>query len=332
MLPLPAVISIEALCARVHSEDGAYATTPFCPMPWLLFDASSPQVYPDVQRWLALQTVPSIAVCARPTALSACADVVVNTPAAAQVLLANIAHAPIAASILVQLLRHSQGLSLESALMMESTAYASLQAGPEFQRWLATRPPMAPPPSEAGPTVDLSHADGILSVRLNRPGRSNSMSMAMRDALNEAFALAQKDPSVERVQVSGRGSNFSSGGDLFEFGTAPSPAESVVIRAHSLPARSLLPIAHKTEFSLHGHCVGAGIELSAFAQRVIAEANTQICLPEIRFGLIPGAGGCVSLPRRIGRQRSAWLMLSAATIGPHLACNWGLVDGMVPGG
>src|SRR5205085_3102840 len=67
--------------------------------------------------------------------------------------------------------------------------------------------------------------------------------------------------------------------------------------------------------------------LPAFAATVVAAADTRIALPEIKLGLIPGAGGTVSLPRRIGRHRAAYLALSGATIGTETAIGWGLVDG-----
>ena len=59
---------------------------------------------------------------------------------------------------------------------------------------------------------------------------------------------------------------------------------------------------------------------------MIASADTQIALPEIGLGLVPGAGGTVSLPRRIGRQRTAWLGLSGHAIDAETALAWGLVD------
>jgi enoyl-CoA hydratase/carnithine racemase len=71
------------------------------------------------------------------------------------------------------------------------------------------------------------------------------------------------------------------------------------------------------------------VELPAFGRHVAARARTFFQLPEITFGLIPGAGGCVSLPRRIGRQRTAWLALSARRISAATALRWGLVDAVV---
>jgi enoyl-CoA hydratase/carnithine racemase len=77
---------------------------------------------------------------------------------------------------------------------------------------------------------------------------------------------------------------------------------------------------------LHGACVGSGIELPAFAGRVLAAPDTTIALPEVGLGLLPGAGGTVSLPRRIGRHRTALLALARPSIDASTALAWGLVD------
>ena len=71
------------------------------------------------------------------------------------------------------------------------------------------------------------------------------------------------------------------------------------------------------------------IEIPAFARTVTASANTFVQLPELSMGLLPGSGGCVSLSRRIGRQRTAWLGLTARRINATTALSWGLIDNIV---
>ncbi|MGH8453093.1 MAG: enoyl-CoA hydratase/isomerase family protein, partial [Nevskiales bacterium] len=88
----------------------------------------------------------------------------------------------------------------------------------------------------------------------------------------------------------------------------------------------LAQCAERVEFHVHGACIGSGVELPAFGQRVTASKDTFLHMPELEFGLLPGGGGCVSIPRRIGRQRTAWWVLSGKRINTKTALEWGLVD------
>jgi Enoyl-CoA hydratase/isomerase len=242
---------------------------------------------------------------------------------------AAVAHTPLAAMALVQLLRHNEGLDVHEGLIAESLVYATLQGGPELARWLAgrARPPRPVPAS--GPAVLATRSDDRLALELNRPERHNAFSAEMRDALAEALQLAVADPSVTAIAVSGRGPSFCSGGDLDEFGTRPDPATAHAIRSTRNVGRLLAACADRVRMELHGACIGAGIELAAFAACVTASPDAFFELPEVAMGLVPGAGGTVSIPRRIGRQRTAWLALSGARLDAATAARWGLVDAVV---
>jgi enoyl-CoA hydratase len=229
--------------------------------------------------------------------------------------------------VLVGLLRATEKLPVMDALFAESLAYAALQGGPEYRRWLAAHRAPAPfEPTDAGPAVVLARARGVLTVELNRASNRNAINVEMRDGLVEAFELALADRTIRRVVLRGRGRCFSTGGDLTEFGSVPDPATGHAIRMQVLPARFLAQCAERVEARVHSACIGAGIELPAFARRIVAAPDAFFQLPELGFGLIPGAGGTVSIPRRIGRQRAAWLMLSGKKIGAQQALAWGLVD------
>jgi enoyl-CoA hydratase/carnithine racemase len=152
----------------------------------------------------------------------------------------------------------------------------------------------------------------------------------MRDALVEALTLAAADPGIARVELRGEGRAFCAGGDLDEFGTRPDPATAHVVRLERSVGRVLSTLQKPVTTYLHGTCMGSGIELAAFTDTVVATQDTRIALPEIGLGLVPGAGGTVSLPRRIGRLRTAWLAFSGSTIDAATAHRWGLVDRLVP--
>jgi enoyl-CoA hydratase/carnithine racemase len=174
--------------------------------------------------------------------------------------------------------------------------------------------------------VAVQRDGATLRVTLTRPRRLNALDAQMRDELVEALTVAAADPTITRVELRGEGRAFCAGGDLDEFGARSDPATAHLIRLQRSVARALSRLNKDTVTYLHGACVGSGIELAAFTDTVVAESDTLISLPEIGLGLVPGAGGTVSLPRRIGRLRTAWLAFSGRTIDAVTAQAWGLVD------
>ncbi len=236
---------------------------------------------------------------------------------------------PIAAAVCDDVLRSidPDGPTL-AAVLTESVAYSTLQAGPEFARWLAGRGPGHLPDI---PDPVLAERDGnTLRIRFNRPQRHNAFSNDARAAVLEALAVAQLDPSVDEVVLSGNGPSFCSGGDLAEFGSFADPATAHLARTRHSPALVLdiltarLGAACRAE--VHGQVLGSGLEMAAFCGGVQARPDSVFGLPELGVGLIPGAGGTVSVTRRIGRWRTAYLVLSGKKVDAATALRWGLVD------
>ena len=257
-------------------------------------------------------------------------DALAENDAEADGLRAGAEASPLAASALVHLLRHGQTRSLEAGLVAESTLYSTLQAGPEFRRWLeSSAEKRRPSARDESPTLRIQRTGSVLEIELDRPERHNAYSVQVRDALTEALELAGCDPGVEQVVLRGRGASFCSGGDLSEFGALPDPATAHAVRITRSPARLLARLAKRTWAQVHGACIGAGIELVAFADRITAREGAFFQLPELSMGLVPGAGGTASLPRRIGRQRTGWRALTGQRIDTERALAWGLVDEVV---
>jgi enoyl-CoA hydratase/carnithine racemase len=230
---------------------------------------------------------------------------------------------PLAAAILVQVLRAGAGLGRAEATAVESLAYGLLQGGADHHRWLAAQRSRRP---AVGPPLRLERRGDHLEVTLTRPERRNPFDTGLRDALAETVALAAADSSITEVRLRGEGPCFCSGGDLAEFGRAPDPAAAHAVRM-SRPVGLLLGrLPTRTVVDLHGPCLGAGIEIPAFADVVSAAPGTTLTLPEVAMGLIPGAGGTVSITERIGRHRTAWLALSGWPLDVGTAHRWGLVD------
>jgi enoyl-CoA hydratase/carnithine racemase len=230
---------------------------------------------------------------------------------------------PIASAALALLLRSTEGIAVETALVAESATYSALQAGPEHEAWLRARQPKQRGTDEE--PVFIRRDGDVLRLTLNRPAVHNAFSAALRDALLEGLAVAAADPVVQ-VVIDGAGPTFCSGGDLDEFGTRPDPATAHLIRVARSVGRAIHDLRDRTTVRVHGRCVGAGVELPAFAGRVVADPGTTFRLPEVGMGLVPGAGGTVSLPRRIGVERTAWLALTGNEIDAATALSWGLVD------
>jgi len=175
----------------------------------------------------------------------------------------------------------------------------------------------------------LDREDAEVTIILDNVERGNAIDRSMRDALREAFALATVDPQIERVRLLAKGKAFSLGAELGEFGTTSDPAAAHAIRMRTLPAPLIARCANLLEVHVQGACVGAGLEMAAWAKRITATPNAWFQLPELAMGLIPGAGGCVSVSRRIGRSRAALLILSGRRLSARAALAWGLIDAIV---
>jgi enoyl-CoA hydratase/carnithine racemase len=248
-----------------------------------------------------------------------------DPPAAVAMLAAAFAASPGAGTILRQVLAGAGRLPVRDGLRVESLAYSTLMAGPEFGAWLAGRPPRRRAADGHIP-LRATRDGGTIVIELDDPSRRNAYSAAMREALLAALSVADADPTVLEVRIRGRGPAFCSGGDLAEFGTGPGGSVAHFVRTQRSPGLLVHRLRDRVRVDLHGACIGAGIELPAFAGWLSARPDTVIRLPEIAMGLIPGAGGTVSITRRIGRWRTAYLALSGLPLDAPTALDWGLVD------
>lgn len=233
--------------------------------------------------------------------------------------------APVAATTAARVLRINAGLSSDGGLHIESLAFSTLLGGTEFRRWRAKKQQPATLPVE-GEFVSVERTDDCVTIGLTQPNRRNSMCAGMRDALHEALCAVLDDPTEPDMVLKGVGRCFSTGGDLAEFGTADDLATAHIIRTLRSCAARLAVLGPRATVVLHGACIGSGLEIAAAAgvRRALPGAFFQ--LPELRMGLLPGAGGTVSVARAIGRHRTCYMVLSGRRIGYELAVNWGLVS------
>jgi len=272
-------------------------------------------------------------------AMSAVFDLVVDDEVQMKAVVAKVSEQPLAAVATALLLRRVDLRSVQDSLVAESTTYSLLQSGPEFRSWQLARSlrsrsdhhdTQMPSPLEI---VIANRVGDDLVVTLNQPERRNAYSSLMRSALADALDVALLDLSVKSVTLQGAGRNFSSGGDLDEFGQFSDPVTAHFSRLTSRVAGSLWTLHQRLGIAMrcvvHGDNFGAGVELAAFAGRVSATVDTTFTLPEVSMGLIPGSGGTASLPLRIGRQRTLLLALTGTPIDAATALDWGLVDDII---
>jgi enoyl-CoA hydratase/carnithine racemase len=204
--------------------------------------------------------------------------------------------------------------------------------GSEFLRWpdgRDRRPHPDPESPDHKPPLRVERQGDQLSITLDRPERHNAMNAAMREALVEVLAVPLADPAIATIELRGAGQSFCSGGDLDEFGTARDPVAAFLVRLDRSPSWLLHRLQDRTRVHVHGACIGAGLEMAAFAGFVSADPDSVFSLPEVSMGLVPGAGGTVSVMRRIGRWRAAWMMLTGERISAETALDWGLIDAVV---
>jgi enoyl-CoA hydratase/carnithine racemase len=292
--------------------------------PLAFVDLAAAAEWPEV---LALPPCPVVGLGSRTHPLAALLDAVIERPLSAQTVARAAIASPTASAVTVQLLRLLPSLAVEDGLVAESLAYGLLQGSAAHREWIAQRGDAA---ADLGARdVRAERRGDHLTITLDHPASRNAIDRTMRDALYDAFAVAALDPEIQSVALRGEGRTFSLGAELAEFGTTTDPAVAHSIRARTLPARMIARCADRLEVHVQGGCVGAGLEMAAWARHFSAAPDAWFQLPELAMGILPGAGGCVSLSRRIGRQRTALLILSGKRIGAQTALEWGLVDRIV---
>jgi enoyl-CoA hydratase/carnithine racemase len=280
-----------------------------------------------LRAWCRNAPVATMGIGAAPPDLRDALDLWVDDRAAADRIAAGFERAPLAA-VAAALLTRVPPSGVWAGLIAESTAYSMLQGGPEFAAWRASR--------DAKPTDDVDvarvrvdDAHGHHVVTLTRGARHNALDTRLRDQLDAALAdVAARD--ARPIIVRGDGPSFCSGGDLDEFASFPDPATAHVIRLSRSLAWRFHQLERRLVVGLHGACLGAGLELPAFAARVVATDDARLGLPELGLGLVPGAGGTVSIPRRASRRVLLTLLWDGEPIDPYRAKRWGLVDEVVP--
>ena len=172
----------------------------------------------------------------------------------------------------------------------------------------------------------------VRHVVLNRPEKRNAMSQALLAELAGALRAASDDGSVHCLVLRGEGPVFSAGVDLGELASlAGEESVSRSFRNTFLACASLCETMVKPVVcQIHRACFGAALEVALACDLRIASEDSQLGLPEVKFGIIPDVGGCTRLPAVVGLGRAKELIMTGATIDAAEAHRIGLVNRVVP--
>ncbi|HWZ10362.1 MAG TPA: 3-hydroxyacyl-CoA dehydrogenase NAD-binding domain-containing protein [Xanthobacteraceae bacterium] len=173
--------------------------------------------------------------------------------------------------------------------------------------------------------TDLTREGDIAVLTVNSPP-VNALSANVRDGLSAGIAQAAADPAVKAIVLICDGRTFIAGADISEFGKPPKGAS-----LHDVQA-AIEGSAKPVIAAIHGSAFGGGFELAQACHYRVAVPSAQFGQPEIKLGIIPGAGGTQRLPRLIGVEKALEANVSGNPFSAKLAHEWGAVDGLVEEG
>jgi enoyl-CoA hydratase/carnithine racemase len=190
--------------------------------------------------------------------------------------------------------------------------------------------PMSNPAESSGVVVERDGA--VLILRLDRPAKRNALDTAMLGALETELRAAATDAAVRAVILTGGEKAFAAGVDIGEFASVNAGVANAypaaLARARCWEALARLP--QPTIAAVAGYCLGGGCELALACDLRLAAESAVFGQPEIKLGLIPGAGGTQRLPRLVGATKAKELIYFGEPIDAPEAYRLGLVNRVVP--
>ncbi len=156
------------------------------------------------------------------------------------------------------------------------------------------------------------HGD-VAVITLNNPP-VNGLGFATRQAIAAALDQANADPTVQAIVLTGAGKAFSGGADINEFNSPKAYAEPNLLSVIRAVENSAKPVVA----AIHSVAMGGGLELALGCHYRIAAPGTSVALPEVKLGLIPGAGGTVRLPRALGVETALNMIVSGEPVKSEL--------------
>ncbi len=174
------------------------------------------------------------------------------------------------------------------------------------------------------PSVDLDRRGQIAVLTINNPP-VNALSQHVRQGLRDGVTQAIADAAVGAIVITCAGRTFIAGADITEFGKPP--REPGLHEVLDLIEGSPKPVVA----AVHGTALGGGLEVALACHYRVGVRTARFGLPEVKLGLLPGAGGTQRLPRVVGVEKALQMIVSGDPIGADAARNHGLIDAIVDG-
>jgi enoyl-CoA hydratase len=170
-------------------------------------------------------------------------------------------------------------------------------------------------------------ADGVAVVRLNRPEVRNALSMDVREALADYFATLGSDQTVRCIVLTGGDKVFAAGADIRDM--AERGAAEMLLRRTHVYWQAIAQCPKPVIAAVNGYAWGGGCELAMHCDIIVAGENASFAQPEIKVGIMPGAGGTQRLTRAIGKFQTMKLLLTGKPISGREAFTMGLASEVV---
>lgn len=169
-------------------------------------------------------------------------------------------------------------------------------------------------------------APHLALVRIHRPEAMNALNEEVRDGINSAFPELSADPEVRCIVLAGSEKAFAAGADIKERATM-----DVVTAIRMSTTRGIAQCPKPVIAAVNGYALGGGCEYAMQCDIIIASDKAKFGQPEIKLGLVPGAGGTQRLPRAVGKYNALWMLLSGNIVSAQEAQRMGLVCEVIEG-
>jgi enoyl-CoA hydratase len=176
--------------------------------------------------------------------------------------------------------------------------------------------------------VQVVVTDGVMTVTINRPAAKNAVNLVVARGIAEAMIELDANDTIHAAILTGAGGTFCSGMDLKAFVSGELP----IIPGRGFAGLAEAPPTKPLIAAVEGFALAGGFEIAITCDLIVAAEDSRFGIPEVKRGLIAGAGGLVRLPRQIPRRVAMELAITGEFISAQRAYELGLINRIVPAG